>query len=303
MNDRLADLTYGGANTSMDDVTVDQMEAGTTTDNGAGANYMEQFFKDVETIKADIQAVRDATKVIGQINEEAVLAISTDKERDLSNRLRPLVDSTNKKAKHAKALLELIKKQNEQEKGKGNIKNSDMRIRENLNNTLTRKFVDEMKEYQNAQQKYKSDIKKKVKRQVQIVKPDATNEEIDAVMKSEGGRDALYKDKILTGVADPIKNAYANVAGKYQDVLALEASVTELHQMFQDFALLTEQQGELLNQIEFQVETAADYIEEGNVDIVKSIEYQKSIRKKQCWIIVIVIVALIVVLFAARILP
>lgn len=62
-----------------------------------------------------------------------------------------------------------------------------------------------MKEYQNAQQKYKSDIKKKVKRQVQIVKPDATNEEIDAVMKSEGGRDALYKDKILTGVADPIK--------------------------------------------------------------------------------------------------
>lgn len=50
--------------------------------------------------------------------------------------------------------------------------------------------------------------------------------------------------------------------------------------MFQDFALLTEQQGELLNQIEYQVENAAAYIEEGNVDIVKSIEYQKSIRKK-----------------------
>lgn len=126
MNDRLADLTYGGANTSMDDVTVDQMEAG-TTDNGAASNYMEQFFADVETIKADIQAVRDATKAIGQINEEAVLATTTDKERELSNRLRPLVDSTNKKAKHAKALLELIKKQNQEETGKENIKSSDMR--------------------------------------------------------------------------------------------------------------------------------------------------------------------------------
>ena len=47
----------------------------------------------------------------------------------------------------------------------------EVRIRDNLVNTLTRKFVDVMKEYQNAQTKYKTDIKKKVKRQVQIVKP------------------------------------------------------------------------------------------------------------------------------------
>jgi t-SNARE complex subunit (syntaxin) len=81
-----------------------------------------------------------------------------------------------------------------------------LRIRENLCNTLMRKFIDEMKLYQNAQQKYKSDIKKKVKRQVQIVQPDATEEDIDAVLHSEGGREALYKEKILAGrVADPIK--------------------------------------------------------------------------------------------------
>ena len=71
------------------------------------------------------------------------------------------------------------------------------------------------------------------------------------------------------------------VAGKYQDVLALEASISELYQMFQDFALLTDQQGELLNNIERQVAEAADYVEQGNVEIVESIEYQKKIRKKQ----------------------
>jgi hypothetical protein len=79
-------------------------------------------------------------------------------------------------------------------------------VRENLCNTLTRKFIDEMKAYQNAQQKYKTDIKKKVARQVQIVKPDATDEEIDMVMRSEGGRDALYREQILAGsVNDQIK--------------------------------------------------------------------------------------------------
>jgi hypothetical protein len=125
-------------------------------------------------------------------------------------------------------------------------------------------------------------------------------------------------------------------------VLTLEQSVAELHQMFLDFALLTEQQGELLDQIEFQVKQAGDYVEEANVDVHQAIEYQKSIRKKQwygimglqfrliyksfnciggililcriclfsisfccpiiySWIIVIVIIALVVILFATGI--
>jgi t-SNARE complex subunit (syntaxin) len=161
-----------------------------------------------------------------------------------------------------------------------------------------------MKLYQNSQQKYKTDIKKKVTRQVQIIKPDATDEEIDEVMRSEGGRDALYRERILAGgVNDQVKTTYAKVAGKYQDVLALEQSVAELNQMFLDFALLTEQQGELLDQIEFQVKQAGDYIEDANVDVYESIEYQRKIRKKQCWIILIVIILTVVLLFGLNILP
>jgi t-SNARE complex subunit (syntaxin) len=74
---------------------------------------------------------------------------------------------------------------------------AELRVRDNLVNTLTRKFVDVMKEYQNAQQKYKTDIKKKVKRQVQIVKPEATSDEIDAVLKSGGGSGEVFKNAIL----------------------------------------------------------------------------------------------------------
>lgn len=54
--------------------------------------------------------------------------------------------------------------------------------------------------------------------------------------------------------------------------------------MFLDFALLTEQQGELLDQIEFQVKNAADHVEDANVDVHEAIEYQKAIRKKQWYV-------------------
>ena len=82
------------------------------------------------------------------------------------------------------------------------------------------------------------------------------------------------------------RKAYTKVAGKYQDVLALEQSVAELHQMFLDFALLTEQQGELIDQIEFNVKSAADYVEEANVDVYHAIESSKSIRKKQWYAVI-----------------
>lgn len=73
-------------------------------------------------------------------------------------------------------------------------------------------------------------------------------------------------------------------------MIALEASIAELHQMFLDFAMLTEQQGELLDQIEQQVKNATDYIDDANANMTQAIEYQKQIRHKQCCLLTIVIV-------------
>jgi len=267
---------------------------------GDDNQYMTTFFKEVDGINADIKAVSQAAKDIAIINEKSMRATTTAEEKSLSKQLGPLIASTNKRAKRTKTLLGLLKEETEKLKGTGKLNASDVRVRENMNTTLTKKFIDEMKTYQQSQQKYKTDIKNKVKRQVQVIKPDATDEEINEVMKSEGGKDALYKQSILAGgVNDQIKTTYAKVAGKYQDVLTLEQSVTELNQMFLDFALLTEQQGELLDQIEFNVTQATDYVEEANVETHTAIEYQKSIRKKQCWIILIVTVATAVILWFA----
>jgi len=270
------------------------IEMQTQTDEN---KYMTTFFKEVDGINADIKAVSKASKDIAVINEKSMRATTTAEEKVLSEKLGPLISTTNKRAKRTKTLLGLLKEETEKLKGEGKLNASDVRVRENMNTTLTKKFIDEMKSYQQAQQTYKTDIKKKVTRQVKVVSPDATEEDIDAVLKSEGGRDALYKKKVLAGsINDEIKTTYAKVAGKYQDVLTLEQSVAELHQMFLDFALLTEQQGELLDQIEHNVTQATDYVEEANVETHTAIEYQKKVRKKQCWIIVIVSIATAVVL-------
>lgn len=267
-------------------------------------NYMDNFFKDVDKVKANIKEVERVTRRIADINEEALLTTSETKERELGAEVKPMIGKTNKMAKGAKDLLKVLKSETEKYKAEETLKTSDIRVRENLCNTLTRKFIDEMKLYQASQQKYKVDIKKKAERQILTMKEDATPEEIEQIMQTGGGREELFQQTILAGgVNDQIKQAYSKVATKYQDVLTLEQSVAELHQMFLDFALLTEQQGELIDQIEHNVKSAADHVDDANVLVYDAIEISKKVRKKQCCIIVIVIILTFIILFSLRILP
>ena len=52
----------------------------------------------------------------------------------------------------------------------------------------------------------------------------------------------------------------------------------------------------MLDQIEFQVKSASDFVDEGNVNMVSAVELQKSLRYKQlcCCIIAIVIIGTII---------
>ena len=298
MTDRLRELQKNGSSTDAGDV-----ELGGVSDESEGLNagsqneFLREFFSDVELVKKNVNIVKQVIKRVSEIQQQVVFATSNDKEAELNAELKPLTDETNKRANQTKQILQNLREDTMKMKQHTDAKQSEIRIRENLVATLTRKFIDVMKEYQSVQTKYKTEIKKKVKRHVQIVKADASSEEIDAIIRS-GGADKVIKETILQGEAsETVRNMYLLVSDKYQDVLALEQSINELNQMFIDFALLTEQQGELLDQIEFQVKAASDYIDEGNAEMVKAIEIQKSIRRNQCimLIIVLVIIGVIVV--------
>jgi t-SNARE complex subunit (syntaxin) len=138
MNDRLGDLGGGGgSNTywidSDDDGNnntgdVEMGNTGTTnTKQQEQAKHMEHFFREVESIKLDIEQVEKATKKIGMINETALHATTTEEENELSNQLRPLIDQTNKRAKRTKTLLGLLKEETKKLKEDGTGKASDLR--------------------------------------------------------------------------------------------------------------------------------------------------------------------------------
>jgi t-SNARE complex subunit (syntaxin) len=100
-------------------------------------SYMTHFFREVESIKEDIDAVKDATSQITKINEEAIRATTTEKENSLSKKLKPLVENTNKRAKRTKKMLELLKEETQKLKTEKTAKESDLRWVESCDDAYT----------------------------------------------------------------------------------------------------------------------------------------------------------------------
>lgn len=126
MNDRLGDLPTWAA----DSDDEDDLAKGGDVEMGEvpkQAKHMEHFFREVESIKADIEAITKAAKSIGNINDRALQATTTEEENELSRKLRPLVDQTNKQAKRTKTLLGLLKEETQKLQENKQIKQSDLR--------------------------------------------------------------------------------------------------------------------------------------------------------------------------------
>lgn len=152
----------------------------------------------------------------------------------------------------------------------------------NLYNSLGQKFSDTIRDYQAAQQKYKATLTGKATRQILALKPDATEDDVHSVLESADKTENFLKSAFLTGtdVSDAIQIEYQSITSKHDDILTLERSVAEVHQMFLDLAFLTETQGRVLDHIELNVKRARDHVEVGNENVVKTIKTQKKIRKK-----------------------
>ena len=66
-----------------------------------------------------------------------------------------------------------------------------------------------------------------------------------------------------------------DVESRHQDIIKLEKSLIELHEIFNDIATLIENQGEILNTIEINVASATDVVEKARRNMHHATEMSK----------------------------
>uniref|UniRef100_A0A5F9CSF6 Syntaxin 3 n=1 Tax=Oryctolagus cuniculus TaxID=9986 RepID=A0A5F9CSF6_RABIT len=165
---------------------------------------------------------------------------------------------------------------------------ADLRIRKSQHSVLSRKFVEGMTKYNEAQVDFRERSKGRIQRQLEITGKKTTDEELEEMLES--GNPAIFTSGIIDSQIS--KQALSEIEGRHKDIVRLESSIKELHDMFMDIAMLVENQGEMLDNIELNVMHTVDHVEKARDETKKAVKYQSQARKKLIIIIVIVVVLL-----------
>merc|ERR1712242_335220 len=163
-----------------------------------------------------------------------------------------------------------------------NRASAELRIKKTQQSTLSRKFVEVMTEYNRTQTDYRERCKNRIQRQLEITGRTTTNEELEDML--EQGNSAVFTQGIIMDTAQA-KQTLADIEARHADIIKLETSIKELHDMFMDMAMLVESQGEMIDRIEYHVEHAVDYVQTATQDTKKALKYQSKARRKKLMVV------------------
>uniref|UniRef100_A0A914DSG1 t-SNARE coiled-coil homology domain-containing protein n=1 Tax=Acrobeloides nanus TaxID=290746 RepID=A0A914DSG1_9BILA len=170
---------------------------------------------------------------------------------------------------------------------------ANFKIKKNQMMTTNRKFHNLMVEFNNEQVKYRDKSQQRIRSYLQISGVEMDDDAIEKAI--ENGR--IY-DTVSILLAERDKKAiFEDVKSRHEDILKLEASIRELHEIFQDMSMLVESQGEILNNIEANVNAATDYANRAFRNVVQAKKARNRNIKLKIFAAICTIILIIILFF------
>ncbi|XP_068940628.1 syntaxin-2 isoform X2 [Petaurus breviceps papuanus] len=277
MRDRLPDLT-----------ACKSSEDGETTVVVEKDHFMDDFFHQVEEIRNNISKIAQIVEEVKK-NHSIILSAPNPDGRT-KEELEELNKEIKKIANKIRAKLKAIEQSFDQDEN-ANRTSVDLRIRKTQHSVLSRKFVDVMTEYNETQTLFRERSKGRIQRQLEITGKTTTDEELEEMLES--GNPSIFTSDIISD-SQITRQALNEIESRHKDIMKLESSIRELHEMFMDMAMFVETQGEMINNIEKNVMNASDYVEHAKEETKKAVKYQSKARRKMMFIIICVIILLVI---------
>ncbi|XP_062334417.1 syntaxin-3 [Osmerus eperlanus] len=238
--------------------------------------FMDDFFAQIEEIRGSIDKIEESVSEAKKLYSVILSAPTSDQKTQ--DDLESITNDLKKSANNARNKLKNIEKQletNTEERA-----SADLRIRKSQHAILSRKFVEVMTKYNEAQVDFREKSKGRIARQLEITGKTTTDEELEEML--EGGNAAVFTAGIMdSGMS---KQALNEIEARHKDIVRLESSIKELHDMFVDIAMLVENQGGMIERIESNMDQSVGFVERAVADTKKAAKFQQEARRKQMMI-------------------
>uniref|UniRef100_A0A3P8PUU4 Syntaxin-3 n=1 Tax=Astatotilapia calliptera TaxID=8154 RepID=A0A3P8PUU4_ASTCA len=254
------------------------------------AGFMDEFFSEIEVIRNNIEKIDENVTEVKKLYSVILSAPTSDQKTQED--LEAITNDIKKLANGARNKLKTIERNLESEEQER--VSADTRIRKSQHAVLSRKFVEVMTKYNEAQVDFRERSKGRIQRQLEITGKATTDEELEEML--EGGNASVFTAGIIdSGIS---KQALNEIEARHKDIVRLESSIKELHDMFVDIAMLVESQGGMIDRIESNMDQSVGFVERAVADTKKAAKFQQEARRKLVIIIVIVVILVIIVALA-----
>ncbi|KAM4702732.1 syntaxin-3 isoform 3-T4 [Rhinophrynus dorsalis] len=264
--------------------TDDQDEVDISIDN---AGFMDDFFSQIEDIRQNIEKIAECVNETKRLH--SVILSAPLPEQKTKDELENLTLEIKKAANNVRSRLKGMEQSIEQDDMQSS---ADLRIRKSQHSVLSRKFVDVMTKYNEAQVDFRERSKGRIQRQLEITGKSTTDDELEEMLES--GNPNIFTSGIIND-SQISRQALSEIESRHRDIVRLESSLKELHDMFMDIAMLVENQGALIDRIENNMDESVGFVERAVADTKKAVKYQSEARRKKIMILICCVILAIII--------
>ena len=148
---------------------------------------------------------------------------------------------------------------------------------------IDRRLKAAITQYQQVESQFRKRTQDQMARQYRIVRPDASEQEIQAAVEDTTGGQVFSQAMMQSDRQGRARAALSAVQDRHQALQKIEQQMVELAQLFQDMDTLVVQQEAAVTQIEQKGEEVVENLDKGNQEIGVAVNTARKTRKKK-WI-------------------
>ncbi|KAM0754804.1 t-SNARE [Meredithblackwellia eburnea MCA 4105] len=255
---------------------------------------MGAFFAEVGSIQDQIKQLQQNMASISELHTRRLATTDDALQSQSASQLSQITSQTSQLTNSIRNQITSLNNQNKQSVAG----DANFNVRKGQIATLQNSFKRALQEYQEVEKKSRDKYRQRMERQIRIVKPDATQEEIRAAFDDSASGQQIFSQALVQSRQSGARAAFAEVQSRNQDLRKIEETITQLAQMMQDMATLVLEQDEHVQAIETSAAAVHTDVENGLQQTKAAVKSAKAARRKRwiCfWIIVIILIVVAIV--------
>ncbi|CEF71510.1 Syntaxin-4 [Strongyloides ratti] len=282
-NDCNNDLETGRYNNSIDKKLI-------SNNKNSNLDNVELFLNSVSIVHKNIKKLDELLQVIsGKHNQ---ILISPGVQSEVTKELNDCVDEFKVISSSTRDFVKRLN--NDLNQLESNMSTTAYRIERAQVMAINKKLNNLLQAFNEEQLKYKDRCTDKINNFLKITDREMKEEDVDEAIRK--GRLYDLTEGLILATREK-QMLYEDVKSRQEDILRLEASIREMHDIFHDMQLLVESQGGMIDNIEMNVNNAVEYALNAQKMVHQAKEARASGRKKKI-ILVIVLIIVIFLLFS-----